>query len=97
MYQNLGQAEIEANLCHQFFINRGLDGNNYLNFSPDSNQVINLNLDTLDRINRFVRLAKKLNWSFIDLDWVLKSITQNDNPTIDDDSATIVKLPKSRK
>ncbi|OPF15853.1 hypothetical protein B1L04_25960 [Microcystis aeruginosa KW] len=97
LYQNLGQAEIEANLCHQFFINRGLDGNNYLNFSPDSNQVINLNLDTLDRINRFVRLAKKLNWSFIDLDWVLKSITQNDNPTIDDDSATIVKIAKIKK
>lgn len=29
---------------------------------------------TLDRVNRFIRLARKLNWSFADLDWVLTSL-----------------------
>ncbi|NEO78964.1 Tc toxin subunit A [Moorena sp. SIO4G3] len=96
LYQNLSKPEIEAGMCHQFFINRGLGNNDYLQISPDSNEITHLNSDTLDRINRFVRLAKKLNWSFADLDWVLRAIS-NDNPKIDDDSNTIIKIAKIKQ
>jgi hypothetical protein len=32
-----------------------------------------LSAQDLDRLNRFIRLARKLGWSFADLDWVLQS------------------------
>ncbi|MDJ0717264.1 MAG: neuraminidase-like domain-containing protein [Prochloraceae cyanobacterium] len=51
-----------------------------------------LSNSTLDRINRFLRLAKKLNWSFSDLDWVLTSIQANE---IDEEA--IKKIAKIKK
>nr|MDJ0899043.1 neuraminidase-like domain-containing protein [Xenococcus sp. MO_188.B8] len=46
----------------------------------------------LDRINRFIRLAKKLNWSFSDLDWVLTSIE-----TSEIDEEAIKKIAKIKQ
>lgn len=40
--------------------------------------IENLFPATLDRIHRFIRLSKKLNWSFTDFDWVLTSINANE-------------------
>jgi Tc toxin complex TcA C-terminal TcB-binding domain/Neuraminidase-like domain/Concanavalin A-like lectin/glucanases superfamily/Salmonella virulence plasmid 28.1kDa A protein len=55
---------------------------NYENYNLIA--INNLNLVTLDRINRFIRLAKKLNWSFADLDWVLHSIFETQIKKIDE-------------
>ncbi|MGK7892451.1 MAG: LamG-like jellyroll fold domain-containing protein, partial [Xenococcus sp. (in: cyanobacteria)] len=51
-----------------------------------------LGASALDRINRFLRLAKKLNWSFTELDWVLTSIQANE---IDNDA--IIKIAKIKQ
>lgn len=85
LYQNLSQDEMKAGDAHQFFINKKLSEKKYLHLNdkgeikvkkPDSEEEPNL--ETLDRIDRFVRLAHKLNWSFTDLDWVLTSIQADD-------------------
>ncbi|MDJ0796432.1 MAG: neuraminidase-like domain-containing protein [Calothrix sp. MO_167.B12] len=94
LYQNLSQDEIKAGDAHQFFINKKLQENKYLHLNdrgeikikkPDSEAEEYLNLDTLDRVDRFLRLPHKLNWSFTDLDWVLTSIKADD---INEDAIT---------
>jgi hypothetical protein len=44
-----------------------------LKFCFVGGQTRPLSLQDLDRLNRFIRLARKLGWSFTDLDWVLQS------------------------
>ncbi|NER46039.1 MAG: hypothetical protein F6J92_04990 [Symploca sp. SIO1A3] len=80
LYQNLSSEEIKDSVANQFYINANSD---YLNLSEDGN-LENLNLEALDRIDRFLRLAKKLDWSFADLDWVLGSISSNGTKKIDE-------------
>ena len=72
LYQNLSPEEIKSGTARQFYINKKLNGQ-YLNLN-EQGEIENLSLDTLDRVDRFLRLARKLNWSFADLDWVLTSI-----------------------
>ncbi|WP_424101162.1 LamG-like jellyroll fold domain-containing protein [Moorena producens] len=83
LYQNLSSAEIESSVAHQFFINQHFSDNNYLNLN-DNDEIENLNLTALDRIDRFLRLAAKLDWSFADLDWVLTSISSDGNKEINE-------------
>ncbi|HKS39648.1 MAG TPA: LamG-like jellyroll fold domain-containing protein, partial [Blastocatellia bacterium] len=51
---------------------------------------------TLDRLNRFIRLAQSLGWSFADLDLALRSINPPPNTAIDEEAikalATIKEL-----
>lgn len=70
---------------HKFFINRTLGDNLYLKISLNTTkpktpyqQIDNLNLGTLDTINRVIRLANKLGWSYSDLDWVLTTLRASD-------------------
>ncbi len=78
--QNLHQDELNAGLAHNFYINQVLEGDRAVQIQTDETNsdetptIKNLTPKTLDRINRFIRLTKKLNWSFVDLDWVLASI-----------------------
>ena len=65
LYQNLSNEELKNGLGDKFFINNNGD-------------AASMTIEKLDRINRFVRLAKKLNWSFTDLDWVLKSLNSTE-------------------
>ncbi|SFW75067.1 Tc toxin subunit A-related protein [Chitinophaga sancti] len=67
-------------LAHQLFINQGLTGNAYMDITinnVDSNnpieQITNINHDTLDRLNRFLRLAKAIGWEYSTLDWLMMS------------------------
>ena len=80
LYQNLSSAEIADSTANQFYINAD---DNYLDISDDG-QLENLSLEALDRIDRFLRLAKKLGWSFADLDWVLASIVSGGTKNIDE-------------
>ncbi|MFL5587807.1 MAG: neuraminidase-like domain-containing protein, partial [Ktedonobacteraceae bacterium] len=72
--QNLSQEELNAGLAHAFYFNQILDKDHPLQLGTDKSIITNLNMAALDRLQRFIRLAKKLNWSFADLDWVLRSL-----------------------
>ncbi|MEO1466963.1 MAG: Tc toxin subunit A, partial [Cyanobacteria bacterium J06633_1] len=81
--QNLDQAELDRGLAHIFYINQGLSNSQTVRFKPITaeeadTEVIptleNLTPESLDRIHRFIRLSRKLDWSFTDLNWVLTSI-----------------------
>ena len=76
-YQNLSSEEVKFNLAHQFYINKKLSDNKYLKLN-ERGEIENLNLETLDRVDRFLRLTRKLGWSFADLDFVLTSIKVED-------------------
>ncbi len=63
---------------YPFFINDTNEDLPCMQIIPDEAgsfyQIANLSIRRLDRLNRFIRLAEKLNWSFTDLDWALKSV-----------------------
>jgi hypothetical protein len=76
--QNLSAAELNTNtIPHSFSINSGLSEFNYL--QVDAGVITNQDLGTLDRLNRFIRLSNILAWSYIDLNWVLKTLDTTDN------------------
>ncbi|NEQ64451.1 MAG: hypothetical protein F6K21_02915 [Symploca sp. SIO2D2] len=110
LYQNLSSGEsgeIEDGVAHQFYINQGLSDEDtkkyiYLNDKGKikikilgSEQDEDLTLEELDRIDRFLRLAKKLDWSFADLDWVLGSISSDGTKMID--QTAIKKIAKIKR
>ncbi|GLV55921.1 hypothetical protein KDH_27650 [Dictyobacter sp. S3.2.2.5] len=73
--QNLSKAELDhSTIAHAFYINEELSAGKTLQFATDgSDTIANLDLPTLDRLQRFIRLSRKLNWSFADLDWTIQS------------------------
>jgi hypothetical protein len=80
-YQQLDEQELAAGVADTFFINRTSESLPYLQIVTDESdplfpysKIVGLSLKRLDRLNRFIRLAAKLGWSYADLDWCLKSI-----------------------
>lgn len=74
--EDLSAEEITQGLSAGFFIN-SVDAARPVALVPhtDGNDTLsNLTPKRLDRINRFVRLAQALKWSFTDLDWALRVI-----------------------
>ncbi|MEO1351871.1 MAG: LamG-like jellyroll fold domain-containing protein, partial [Cyanobacteria bacterium J06635_15] len=47
-------------------------------YSEAYDRLTNLTLPKLERIYRFLKLARQLNWSFADLDWALRSLADLD-------------------
>ncbi|NEO34971.1 MAG: hypothetical protein F6J90_01085 [Moorea sp. SIOASIH] len=93
LYQNLSEAEIKAGLNGQFFINHGLS--KLLQIKEDEAQTIeNLENPALDRINRFLRLAAKLDWTFEELDWVLHCVNQG-TPAINEPTLKAIAKTKA--
>ncbi|MEZ4703004.1 MAG: LamG-like jellyroll fold domain-containing protein, partial [Rhodothermales bacterium] len=90
IYQDLDAHEFNAGLSRLFFINRADDGLGHLAIEQDptrpldpsygSERILNLSPQKLDRIYRFVKLARKLDWSFDDLDWALRSFGPSFEP-----------------
>ncbi|MCX6674441.1 MAG: neuraminidase-like domain-containing protein [Methanothrix sp.] len=78
--QNLDRHEINAGLSRLFFINSADDGLGTLAISSQEgigyDKLQNLSPAKLDRMYRFLKLSRKLNWSFADLDWSLRSLCQ---------------------
>jgi hypothetical protein len=75
--QNLSRAELDAKLAHGFFFNIPLPADEYVYIHvPEAGdrQLKNLTLETLDRLNRFIRFAQWTGVAFADLDWTLNSI-----------------------
>ncbi|QZZ22722.1 hypothetical protein J5X98_10380 [Leptothermofonsia sichuanensis E412] len=88
LFQDLSQEEVSHGLARRFFINQAEDGLDYLQIeeaAPDPNsfyqvpeeRLVNLSIAKLDLIHRFVKLARKLGWTFIDLDQALRSLHPN--------------------
>ncbi len=78
LYQELSDDEIQAGLNSEFYINRSITPNTLV-ISPgatdaDPDVIDNLNNGALDNILRFVRLARKLEWSYSNLDWALTTV-----------------------
>jgi hypothetical protein len=79
--QNLDLDELKAGTANNFFINKtGESGLEYLQTywdksNPDKSveYIKGLSFKRLDRLNRFIRLAKVLGWSYADLDWAFTS------------------------
>lgn len=90
LYGNLDQHEVNAGLTRVFFVNDVDDGLGHLEVQPDAvdavtppgsgqaaepyDRLLNLSELKLDRIHRFLRLARKLDWSFTELDRALRSL-----------------------
>lgn len=79
--QELSVAELAAGLAESFFINATGEGLPAMQIAANDDdpeapyyEITNLSLLRLDRINRFLRLASALNWSYAALDWALKSV-----------------------
>ena len=81
---NLSSTELDSKLNDQFFINATGEGDAmYIAIMPSEEpeekkqeEVIkNLTFARLDRLNRLIRLAQALNWSFIDADWAIRTVS----------------------
>jgi hypothetical protein len=95
-YLDLSEEEKVKGLLSKAYINNvpNSKGNLGIITKTDSSgveyeEIVNLDFNKLDRINRIIRLVQKLNWSFTDLDWVLTSlkVTEIDKATITNLSA----------
>lgn len=78
--QNLSRQELKSNLANDFFINKTGEGLPFMQIVVDDSdqknpfyKIANLSLKRLDRLNRFIRLAQELNWSFAPLNWAMVS------------------------
>lgn len=114
LFQDLSESENAANIQARFFINNVNDGHGPLAIMMDTetdpfgNKVqferiadspaTAFSERKLNSIHRFIRLAKRLDWSFADLDWVLWSLGGGQYPVnIDDPSLKIIsKIKKWR-
>jgi len=84
IFQDLDRHEINAGLSRLFFVNNVEDGLGALRISQeeddDYEKLVNLSSRKLDRIYRFVKLSRKLGWSFAELDWSLRSLQESYTP-----------------
>ncbi|MCX6678894.1 MAG: neuraminidase-like domain-containing protein [Methanothrix sp.] len=75
---NLDRHEINAGLSRLFLINSTDDGLGPLSISQDEgvgyDKLENLSFSKLDRLYRFLKLSQRLSWSFVDLDWSIRSL-----------------------
>ncbi|MGC9503145.1 LamG-like jellyroll fold domain-containing protein [Baaleninema sp.] len=76
LFLDLSNDEILAGLSRLFFINKTGDGEGYLyiEIGETFDRLVNLTALKLDRIYRFLKLSRKLGWSFTDLDWGIRTL-----------------------
>jgi len=87
IYQDLDYHEMNAGLSRLFYINNVDDGLGHLEIVPDESnpdnpyeKLVNLSYKKLDRIYRFLKLSRKLGWTFTELDWALRSLAEPQTP-----------------
>lgn len=95
LIEDLSDAEIEKSLNQAFFINVGTDAAIAIETVGETTQLTHLipktsdgknnDYSRLDHINRFVRLALAIDWTFTDLDWALRVIaySQGENVAVE--------------
>jgi hypothetical protein len=69
---------------------------NKTNIDDKYEEILNLDVNSLDTLNRFIRLSQKLGWSYTQLDWVLRTVSVLTKSTDIVDS-TFEELAKIRK
>ena len=110
LFQNLSEAERAQDVQQSFYINNVNNPGPIIvgpalqpslrvtTITADPADVHeefqNLSNQKLDRIHRFVRLARALGWSFADLDWVLRSLGKLRERAPLDDRAVVPLLLK---
>jgi hypothetical protein len=73
LYEDLSASEItQQSYQEKFFINSGNQDPITMDSSMDS--LENLSVDRIDCIHRFIRMARAIQWSFSDLDWVIQTL-----------------------
>lgn len=92
LYQNLSADELIATKNKSFYINDYAGFNKVVEFGEQGQNLENLTLTNLYRINRFIRLSKALNWSFPQLDLALRTAATllKKKPAINDASLPIL-------
>lgn len=78
LFQDLKAGEEET--AAGFFINQGLPENQYMEIKEDI--IVNMNVDALERINRFLRISGIFSLSYGDMDWIIRSLS--DGRTLDE-------------
>lgn len=94
--QDIGEAEQEKTerLLHGLFINQGLENGEYLKIDGDI--VKNITTSSLERLLRFVRLSARLELSYDELDWLLKTAGADEQGNIlMDEVVAAVRLAKA--
>jgi hypothetical protein len=78
--QNLGQQELQDGLANSFYINSTNENKppmgvviDDLNRHNRYFKIENLTIARLDRLNRFIRLARVLKWEYAELNWALNA------------------------
>lgn len=90
---------------HNFFINLPItDATTYLfirqnKVDPNNvfDEIANLDINTLDTLNRFIRLAQKLEWDYASLDWMLLTLSSVTNTSREISDKIIIELAKVMK
>ncbi|USG65946.1 neuraminidase-like domain-containing protein [Brevibacillus ruminantium] len=77
IHQNLSPQEWKDGVGKTLYINATEEELPPLRIHADDHpiqRISGLSLDRLDRLNRFIRLAKKLGWSYADLNWAMAAL-----------------------
>ena len=89
--QDLSKDELKDNVALTFYINNTGEKVPYLQtyFSNDPTNPIQriegITLKRLDRINRFVKLSKIVNWNFTELNWLFTTFNSNSFSNLEPD------------
>ncbi|MGN6373041.1 MAG: Tc toxin subunit A, partial [Solirubrobacteraceae bacterium] len=93
LYQDLTQAEVAEGISTTFFINRGSAAEKiYLEIveGAEVSTIEHLNNDSLDRMNRFLRLGRVLGWSCTELDWAMHAVSGGQPELNEQDAAEVM-------
>ncbi len=82
--QELSEPEVEAGIPGQLFINQSQPAGSYLSLEIDRSdpdlpvsRIVNQSLNTLDLLNRFIRLSRISGIGFVDLSWLIQAVGGN--------------------
>lgn len=76
----LNGSSTQGIIPHSLFINSILPAKQYLQIVPGDSvdTIAGQSIETLDRLNRFIRLSGLLGWSYADLNWILTTLNSQD-------------------
>lgn len=80
---------------HSLYINTPLAATKYLKIvaKETGDEIALQNLDTLDHMNRFIRLTALMGWTYVDTNWILTTLLGTD----DISDATFIELAKIKE
>ncbi len=82
---DLSSEEIKSGLNNEFFVNATGEQSPVMKISVGGTgeEIIeNLTFARLDHLNRFIRLAQVLDWSFVDTDWSIRTASSSNSKEV---------------